>query len=202
MKRNTAFTTKEVNLLANKNLFAAKARIIQKLSKELLLLEELYVEEVSTKKETLSEEILKNRGKITKGENLNNLPWMVLDYPRLFNRKNIFAIRTLVWWGKHISVSLVVSGNFKKLYEERVFKELNSAKFNALYICISNTAWEHDFTKENYCKTSQLSKKIIDGIKERNFLKISFKIHVKEINELQSKALTKFKLLLRLLHNN
>ncbi|MBK7854483.1 MAG: hypothetical protein IPJ79_05850 [Bacteroidetes bacterium] len=73
LKRNTAFTTKEVNLLANKNLFAAKARIIQKLSKELLLLEELYVEEVSTKKETLSEEILKNRGKITKGENFKQL---------------------------------------------------------------------------------------------------------------------------------
>src|SRR5436309_811352 len=37
--------------------------------------------------------------KISRGENYQGLPYMVLDYPRKFTPENIFAIRTLFWWG-------------------------------------------------------------------------------------------------------
>src|SRR5436189_6462548 len=38
------------------------------------------------------------RGKISKGENYLGYPWQILDYPRVFEKENVFAFRTLCWW--------------------------------------------------------------------------------------------------------
>ena len=34
-------------------------------------------------------------GKISKGENYEGLPYVILDYPELFSKENIYAIRTM-----------------------------------------------------------------------------------------------------------
>jgi hypothetical protein len=44
--------------------------------------------------------------KIFRGENYKKLPYIVLDYPRTFSAENIFAYRTMFWWGKEFSFTL------------------------------------------------------------------------------------------------
>ncbi|MCC5921956.1 MAG: hypothetical protein LAT68_06325 [Cyclobacteriaceae bacterium] len=39
-------------------------------------------------------------------------PWNVLDYPATFNKNGILAFRTTLIWGKSISLSLLISGDF------------------------------------------------------------------------------------------
>ncbi len=51
--------------------------------------------------------------KISKGENYKGLPWIVLDYPRLFGREDVLAVRTLFWWGHYFSVTLHLKGSHK-----------------------------------------------------------------------------------------
>jgi hypothetical protein len=40
--------------------------------------------------------------KISKGENYNGLPYVMLDYPRNFKKEKVFAIRSFFWWGTFI----------------------------------------------------------------------------------------------------
>lgn len=48
--------------------------------------------------------------KISKGEQYEQMPWVMLDYPRCFDKEGHFAIRSFFWWGHHFSIRLHVSG--------------------------------------------------------------------------------------------
>src|SRR5215510_10733018 len=65
---------------------------------------------------TVPHKLIESSPKISKGENYKGLPWLVLDYPRLFNKESFFAIRTLFWWGNFFSTTLHISGNYKDTY--------------------------------------------------------------------------------------
>jgi hypothetical protein len=54
--------------------------------------------------------------KISKGENYRGLPYVMLDYPRIFGKEDVFAIRTMFWWGHYFSVTLHLKGIYKEIY--------------------------------------------------------------------------------------
>ncbi|HEY6901247.1 MAG TPA: hypothetical protein VI233_11410, partial [Puia sp.] len=54
--------------------------------------------------------------KISKGENYKGLPYVMLDYPRLFGREDVLAIRTFFWWGHGFSVTLHLKGEYRQQY--------------------------------------------------------------------------------------
>src|SRR5580693_8742254 len=62
--------------------------------------------------------------KISKGENYNGLPYVMLDCPRLFTQQNVFSIRTFFWWGNYFSVTLHLKGEFQQIFEEAIKKKI------------------------------------------------------------------------------
>jgi hypothetical protein len=51
--------------------------------------------------------------KISKGEKHLDLPWVMLDYPRCFDKvTGHLAIRTFFWWGNFFSIHLQASGKY------------------------------------------------------------------------------------------
>lgn len=53
--------------------------------------------------------------KISKGEKHEGMPWVVLDYPRVFSSSlGYCALRTFFWWGHYFSIQWMVSGTFYK----------------------------------------------------------------------------------------
>ncbi len=55
--------------------------------------------------------------KISRGEKYRDLPWVMLDYPRCFDKqKGQLAIRSFFWWGNYFSIQLQVSGIYKKKF--------------------------------------------------------------------------------------
>ncbi|MCC6759941.1 MAG: hypothetical protein IT252_01935 [Chitinophagaceae bacterium] len=50
--------------------------------------------------------------KISKGEQYEQMPWVMLDYPRCFDKQGNFAIRSFFWWGHHFSIRLQLSGEY------------------------------------------------------------------------------------------
>ncbi|RYG23967.1 MAG: hypothetical protein EOO01_43830, partial [Chitinophagaceae bacterium] len=48
--------------------------------------------------------------KIAKGENYKGLPYVMLDYPRHFGKEDIFAFRTMFWWGNFLSFTWHLKG--------------------------------------------------------------------------------------------
>jgi hypothetical protein len=122
--------------------------------------------------------------KITKGENYNGFPYVILDYPAVFEKENIFAIRTMFWWGNFISITLHLSGKYKKYFEKSILKNLKNE--NDFFIAIAKTEWQHHFEEDNYKKISAINDGEMKTIQENNFIKIALKYELHHWNLMQS----------------
>lgn len=136
----------------------------------------------------LPAEVLVPSPKISKGENYRGLPWVMLDYPRLFTRDDAFAIRTMFWWGHFLSVTLHLKGEYKKQYEQKLLNNFSLLATKQFYVCVSGEEWRHEFEEDNYKPLTQLNSSDIEKILlANNFCKLSAKISLPQWN--QSKAL-------------
>lgn len=88
--------------------------------------------------------------KISKGENYKGLPYVMLDYPRVFGKEDVLAVRTMFWWGHAFSVTLHLKGKYLDMLlpviRERA-AELSAAGFE---VGIAEEEWEHAHTPETY----------------------------------------------------
>ncbi len=121
--------------------------------------------------------------KITKGENYKLLPYTILDYPAFFSKENIFAVRTMFWWSNYISVQLHLSGKYKKLFEESIFRNIKTT--TDIYICINEKEWEHHFKPDNYISIHKILPPYIENIKQREFMKVALKYELHHWNMMQ-----------------
>lgn len=114
--------------------------------------------------------------KISRGENYKGLPYVILDYPRQFSFQDIFAFRTMFWWGHFFSYTLHLQGQSYEKYKTVLKKVLsNSAsKLEGLYIGVGKHPWDYHYEKDNYLPLDSLpSSQIEQVIDEREFVKIS-----------------------------
>lgn len=124
--------------------------------------------------------------KITRGEHYRSLPYVILDYPAAFDKENIFALRTMFWWGNFVSVTMHISGIYKNKLQQIVLKNLqkDSSEF---FICINEDQWEHHFEADNYNNANELIAK--DNCimwAQAPFIKLALKIDLKEWNEMSA----------------
>ncbi len=107
--------------------------------------------------------------KISKGENYQGLPYVMLDYPRLFGREDVLAIRTFFWWGHSFSVTVHLKGTHRDHYLpvlQQRWAELAAAGF---HVGISEDEWRHEHAPETYRPV--VSAKDLTG--SSSFLKLS-----------------------------
>jgi hypothetical protein len=106
----------------------------------------------------------------------------VLDYPRVFTKKDVFAFRTLFWWGKFISFTLHLKGKY-------LTKHFDTLKHSALehptplYLSASGSEWNHDPSADNYkqLNTKSSAKLFVSQIP---FLKIVQLEPIENLNEI------------------
>ena len=172
----------ETELVQNKEWILTKHAIIKKVYQLFGQLLETY-KQISEREEVALPEFYKNSGgKISKGENYQELPYVMLDYPAVFSRENIFAIRTMFWWGNFFSISLHISGKYFK--KEKDFpKLLRYLEEKDFFVCVNETEWQHDFEPSNYIAAAALDERQLIEILKRNFLKISKNIELNRWNE-------------------
>ena len=149
----------------------------------------------------LSPDVMETTPKISRGENFKGLPFVVLDYPRLFNKENVFAIRTLFWWGRYFSVTLHLKGIYKELFGGQLKKNESLLSDNDFYISSSNDEWSHELGEENYISLNRnrdfLQKK---DFSSQPFLKLSAKIDLQNWNQSEKLLMQIFKTILQSLH--
>src|SRR5215467_1521280 len=109
-------STFEMNLLNNSEWILTKNLIVRKAQRLLEEVQENIWQHVKNKSIDLPHEVISISPKISKGENYNGLPWLMLDYPRYFEKEKVFAIRTMFWWGHFFSTTLHLSGEYKDKY--------------------------------------------------------------------------------------
>ena len=176
----------EIELMCNDSLILTKNAIMQKLKD---FLEEIQKKQLVIIEENIAAlpgEVLKTSPKVSKGENYKGLPWLVLDFPRHFEHENIFAIRTMFWWGNFFSISIHLSGRYKKQLESKIINNKSQLEKNQFLFCINQNEWEHHFEQDNYKSAGDFTKKKFQEIiSKQAFLKLGKKIPLDNINEIE-----------------
>lgn len=120
-------------------------------------------------------------GKISRGENYRGLPYLVLDYPAYFRQDNIFAYRTMFWWGNFFSATLHLQGDSLDHYRQNLVRNLDMLLGEEIFICVGETPWEYHYGLDNY---ERLSARHRGFIEKCAFLKISRKVDLGEWEDL------------------
>ena len=126
--------------------------------------------------------------KISKGENYKGLPWVMLDYPRVFGKEDVYAIRTFFLWGHAFSVTLHLKGVYKERFLPAIrarWGELAAAGFE---VSIADDEWVHEHTTETYGP--------LRAADERPWLKLSARVALEQWDEAPEKLLALHQLLM------
>lgn len=193
-------SAEELQLVSNTDFILTKHRIIAKANN--LLGEQAAFAQQYTAVVNLPEAVKQTSPKIAKGENYLQLPWLLLDYPRLFDKGNIFAIRTMFWWGNFFSCTLQLGGIYKKQFEIAVAKNICNLPQQLFFICINEDEWQHHFETTNYAPLHSIgtaaAQKIIT---EKKFIKIACRFSLQQWQQMPQLLQQSFITLLKLVEN-
>jgi len=147
----------------------------------------------------LQQDLLVLSPKISRGENYKGLPYVMLDYPRHFSKGEIFAFRTMFWWGNFLSFTWHLKGSYALAYRQVIIshhKQLANAGF---HICVSEDEWQHDFETGNYFPTRDLSTEALAMLLDNKaFTKLAVKIPLDHWNNANDELMNNYLLILEL----
>jgi hypothetical protein len=167
----------EAELLHNSEWILTKNNIIKKAQQLLGAVQENIFDYTNANAAIFPEEVFAIAAKISKGENYLGLPWLILDYPRYFDKENIFAIRTMFWWGNFFSTTLHLSGKYKERYTKNMIGNYEALKKGQFYTCVNEDQWHHHLEKENYKQVKEFSAGDFENhIRAKPFVKLSKKL--------------------------
>ncbi|HEX3934359.1 MAG TPA: hypothetical protein VHW43_06740, partial [Puia sp.] len=92
--------------------------------------------------------ILPGDPKVSRGENYRGLPWVMLDYPRVFGRADVLAIRTFFLWGHGFNVTLHLKGAYQSLYLPVIRSRREELAAAGFHVGVSDDEWRHEHTAE------------------------------------------------------
>ncbi|HVM89547.1 MAG TPA: hypothetical protein VMT76_15270 [Puia sp.] len=170
----------ELQLVQDGDIILTKNTIIQKIIRLFSLLAENMQEEIQNF--AIPEEITAIQPKISKGENYKGLPYVILDYPRLFNRESVFAVRTMFWWGKYFSTTIHLKGIYKEKYSNLLYKNAAILAGKHFRVATSNDEWQHEH-EHNYIPLSYITEKeFAENIQSKPYLKLSARTELSQWN--------------------
>lgn len=139
-------------------------------------------------------------GKITKGENHQQLPYMVLDFPRLFGKQSVFACRTLFWWGHEFSFTLLLSGLALQQFLPALHKNFKLLLPHKVFVSVANTPWQHEFSPQNYqpCQNYNATQ-FVQLISAQGFCKLAFALPLPLWQQVPQTGAQHYRLFLQLL---
>ena len=123
----------EMQLVNNPAWILTKHRIIEKVYGLFGSLSAQMQAYLLQQKHALPQQVLQLPPKISKGEQYESMPYVVLDYPRLFSKEEVFAVRTFFWWGNYFSITLHLKGKYQQQYHEKIAKAATEKKLKDYY---------------------------------------------------------------------
>lgn len=182
----------EMELVLNAGIILTKNRVLSKVH---ALLDEVQQKQLSYIGLNLKNEICAVPPKISKGENYEGLPYLILDYPRLSSSNNLFFIRSMFWWGNFFSSTLHLSGNAKMKFKNNIAQSYG--QLQKYFIGISEDPWRHHFEKNNYSRIGSItSTEFHEHCEKFDHIKIAAKYPLSEWDQASSKLYEDWKFFL------
>lgn len=187
-----ALSDKELELVCNSEWILTKHAVIQKVYQVFGALQPEYERLLKANQQQLPPEVFATAAKIARGENYRQLPYVILDYPRCFQKKDTIAIRTLFWWGNFFSVSVQLSGRFLAPAIPQIEQSFERLQQKDFWICINDQPWDHHFENDNYIQLSAITKQDFVELLQKPFLKIAGKISLRHWQDVPAFILETF----------
>jgi hypothetical protein len=188
----------EIELVSNTDMILTKNRILDKVKQLLGDVQLTYAQQLLSAS-FLPTEVQLSSAKISRGENYKGLPWLVLDYPRCFGQKDVFAVRTMFWWGQFFSITLQLSGSYKTAVEETLYQSYETLRDEGFFFCINESPWHHHFEKNNLLPLAEVNRPLFEeGIKEKPFVKLAVKFPLQNWDVITDRLTEKFTTIMKL----
>jgi len=167
------FTHEEAALMADQHFFLAKAQIMTKVRRLLADTHASLKEEFASAVLVTPPDFDPANCHIVKGEHLESFPYQYLDYPKHFHDSNVFAFRTLFWWGHHVVCAVMLEGEGIKQHKARIVDRFHQLAGQGLELSLAPTLWEWK-RGEGYTLpiTHDRKAQIAAVLAERSFVKI------------------------------
>jgi len=177
---------KERELVNNTDWILTKNAVIQKVYDLFGGLSDSYLAALQNHVSVTPEEVGARSPKISKGEQYEGLPWVMLDYPRQFTANDSFGIRSFFWWGNFCSITVQLSGKFQQKYAvaiQHYFQThgIDSPKCRNWFIGIAEDPWKHHFEKDNY---EPITESMVNAMPGLPYIKLAKKISLQEWDQL------------------
>ena len=165
----------ELQLVTNTQWILTKRTIMNKVNALLGDVAAHQQQVIENEKAWLPSAVVLSAPKIARGENYLQLPYLLLDYPRCFDAANIFAVRTMFWWGNFFSITLHLSGDYKVQFQQKIIDNMGALSPD-VFICIHENEWQHHFEADNYSSIKDLHKEALQQlIIKKPFIKLAIK---------------------------
>ena len=141
LNSSSPFTPEELRLIADRDFFLAKARIMKKVRG---LLEELHG---VLQGELRDVDLLTPPGfdpakcQFVKGEHLEEYPYQYLDFPKHFQGDEKFTFRSLFWWGHHFVFALILEGHLLLRYKQNMINRYHQVAGRGLELALAPSPW-------------------------------------------------------------
>ncbi len=168
---NYSLSTLELELVCNAEILLTKNRVIDQVYRMFGALSEDYKTLTSSFILPPIEAI--NNPKISRGENYNGLPYVMLDYPRQFSRTDVFAVRTFFWWGNFFSLTIQLQGIYQARFADALQNAITKGELDRWYITLSDEKWQHHFNNDYFEPVNKEKNYYLTGLP---FVKVVTKI--------------------------
>ncbi|MBL7759951.1 MAG: hypothetical protein JNK08_04570 [Sediminibacterium sp.] len=192
---------KELELVNNADWILTKNRIIQKVTDLFGEIGNTYRSDAGKYPGFVQSGVFSLEPKISRGEQYQSLPYVMLDYPRVFTQQDIIAIRSFFWWGNHCSIQLVLKGKYLAEYGPSINHYFQlfgkyAPETRDWYIGVGSDPWQHHFEKDNYLPMTDWNG---TSVLDLPFLKLAKKIPLQEWDDIDQFMIRHFNRLLAML---
>jgi len=135
-------------------------------------------------------------GKISQGENYLGCPWVMLDFPKMFNKDAMFAYRTMFWYGHYLSASFLCSGEAANTFLPKLLSALHLLPHQT-YFSLNPDPWFHAIEPESSLLVSTLTnQRIVAHVNEFGFFKLSRKWTGTNFHEMGKEVVMQYEMIL------
>lgn len=195
-------SNEELIALTDVKFYELKQSATEKIMRLLSILETKLKAEASKHNLYIPDSVLQVDGKISKGENYRGLPYLVLDYPRYFKKENIFAFRSMFWWGNYFTFTLHLSGMYFQHFLPKIKEDILKINLRNTYVSIGDNQWVHHIDDANYLSLSKWGKEVNSEqyFKKAKYIKLVRKLDLNNWEKVPEFGVETFNLFLNTLN--
>ena len=178
-KTKIQLSAEEMKLVQKADWILTKNRVIEKVYELFGELAAGMQSYIAAHANELPGNVVASTPKISRGEQYEGLPYVMLDYPRCFGKEETIAVRTLFWWGNYFSSTLHVKGETRNRILINRQKSIISGNSNIRVSDIGDE-WSHNIRSGNYISSREWLSKEASFDNENAFLKLTIKHPLQE----------------------